>query len=44
MLSVVKLRDVASRKEKIAYVTYNESLTKYSKCTWMGGTHYETQT
>lgn len=36
MLSVVKFRYVASRKDKIAYVTYNDSRTNYSKFTWVG--------
>jgi hypothetical protein len=35
MLSV-KFRNVVSRKDKVAYVTYNDSLTNYSKCTWVG--------
>ena len=34
--SHVKFRNVASRKDKIVYVTYNDSLTNYSKCTWVG--------
>jgi hypothetical protein len=36
MLSVVKFRNVASRKDKIAYVTFNESLTNFSKFMLVG--------
>jgi len=36
MLRAVKFRNVASRKDKIAYVAYNDSPTNYSKCTWVG--------
>jgi hypothetical protein len=36
MLSVVEFRNVVARKDKIAYVTCNDSLTNYSKCTWVG--------
>jgi hypothetical protein len=33
---VLKFRNVAYRRDKIAHVTYSESLTNYSKCTWVG--------
>jgi len=35
-LSVVKFRNVASRKDMTAYVTYDDIPTNYSKCTWVG--------